>query len=140
MIFCLHGSTLGPFFDPKFSHPFSHIQPQPAKPFLLGTIQGFFSLETCLEFSFPLRYRLISNLPLSLCFSLTILSNLSCFQHLVDSSYILGFMLDARNGKVNEICFLLIKSFSLMGTVDRKINTIVSKMHERTKECVFNST
>lgn len=45
-------------------------------------------------------------------------------------------MLDARNGKVNEICFLLIKSFSLMGTVDRKINTIVSEMHERTRKIV----
>lgn len=55
---------LGTFFLPKFSHSVSHSQPQPVKPFLLGTCRVLSLLRT-LELSFPLRHRLIPNLALS---------------------------------------------------------------------------
>lgn len=55
---------------------------------------------------------------------LTVVSHLSCFQQLVYASYILVFVLHARNEKVNKTCFLLIEDFSLMGKVDGKRNTM----------------
>lgn len=38
-------------------------------------------------------------------------------------------MLYSRNLKVNKTCFVLTKSFSLMGKVDRKVNIAMSKRY-----------